>query len=326
MDPHERAAPVGRRDFLRWIGASAAAGALTACTPTAPRGVTATSFADSRRFARTPFGATAYVERGRGPAAVFLHGFPLNSFQWRGALERLAPYRRCVAPDFMALGHTEVAEGQAVDPHAQAAMIVALVDALHIDSFDLVANDSGGAVAQLLVARCPARIRTLLLTNCDVETDSPPRAMQPVIELAKRGEFADQWLGRWRADKRLARSADGIGGMCYADPSQPTDEAIETYFAPLVASPRRKALLHAYAIALETNALDGIDNALNCSRIPTRILWGMADTIFSPDDAVYLDRTVGNSRGVRRLAGAKLFWPEEQPDVIAEEARQLWSA
>jgi len=31
-----------------------------------------------------------------------------------------------------------------------------------------------------------------------------------------------------------------------------------------------------------------------------------------------------NSRGVRRIAGAKLFFPEEFPDVIAEEARKLW--
>lgn len=32
----------------------------------------------------------------------------------------------------------------------------------------------------------------------------------------------------------------------------------------------------------------------------------------------------GNSRGVRRLPGRKLFWPEELPDVVAEEARALW--
>jgi hypothetical protein len=38
----------------------------------------------------------------------------------------------------------------------------------------------------------------------------------------------------------------------------------------------------------------------------------------------YLHATFGNSRGVRRLEGSKLFFPEEQPDVIAEEARRLW--
>ena len=36
------------------------------------------------------------------------------------------------------------------------------------------ASDSGGAVAQLFMAANPARVRTLLLANCDAEPDSPP--------------------------------------------------------------------------------------------------------------------------------------------------------
>ena len=113
--------------------------------------------------------------------------------------------------------------------------------------------------------------------------------------------------------------------MCYADPAHPTDEAIETYFAPLLGSAARKAQVHAYAIALERNALVGVEEPLRCLDIPTRIVWGMADTIFSPDSPAYLGRTVRRSLGVRRLADSKLFWPEERPDVIADEARQLWA-
>jgi hypothetical protein len=37
-----------------------------------------------------------------------------------------------------------------------------------------------------------------------------------------------------------------------------------------------------------------------------------------------LDRSFGNSRGVRRLAGSKTFWPEEFPEILAEEAQRLW--
>jgi pimeloyl-ACP methyl ester carboxylesterase len=92
----------------------------------------------------------------------------------------------------------------------------------------------------------------------------------------------------------------------------------------VLGSARNKALLHAYAIALERNALLGIEAALKRCRVPTRIVWGMGDTIFSPASPDYLDRTLGNSRGVRRLERSKLFWPEERPDVIAEEARRLW--
>jgi pimeloyl-ACP methyl ester carboxylesterase len=34
-----------------------------------------------------------------------------------------------------------------------------------VDSADVVGNDSGGSVAQLIVARAPQRVRTLTLTN-----------------------------------------------------------------------------------------------------------------------------------------------------------------
>ncbi|MBA2304085.1 MAG: hypothetical protein H0W08_15830 [Acidobacteria bacterium] len=56
-------------------------------------------------------------------------------------------------------------------------MIAAVLDTLSIDAVDVVANDSGGAVAQLLAARHPARVRTLLLTNCDSHTNSPPKSL-----------------------------------------------------------------------------------------------------------------------------------------------------
>lgn len=319
-----------RRQFLARAAGSLAVGMLAGCaarvTAHAPVATTIdlATFHASRRYAQTSFGRIAYVERGHGEAALFLHGFPLNSFQWRGALDRLSPYRRCIAPDFLGLGYTEVADGKSVAPDAQVAMLVELLDALSIRTVDLVANDSGGAVAQLFVTRHPERARSLLLTNCDTEHESPPPAMAPVIEMAHAGTFVDAWLARWLANKTLARSAQGIGGMCYADAAHPTDEAIECYFTPLTSSPQRKALLHAYAIALERNPLAGIAPALRECKVPTRIVWGMGDTIFSPAGAEYLERELGNPRGVRRLERSKLFWPEERPDVVAEEARALW--
>src|SRR5215469_3459291 len=136
-----------------------------------------------RRFADLPMGRIAYVERGRGPVALFLHGFPLNGYQWRGALERLSPYRRCIAADFMGLGYSEVQESADFSIPAQADMLAALLDHLKIDEFDLVANDSGGLTAQLFVARHGSRVRSLLLTNCDVDENSPPPAFLPVIQL-----------------------------------------------------------------------------------------------------------------------------------------------
>jgi haloalkane dehalogenase len=324
-----------RRHFIQAAAGAMGAGSLAQGASNLTRFATvadplagvrnATVFRDPRKFVETPHGRIAYIERGSGDAALFLHGFPLNAFQWRGAIERLSPQRRCLAPDFMGLGYTEITDTQSVTPDAQVAMLASFLDALSVSSVDIVASDSGGAIAQLFITKYPERSRTLLLTNCDAEIDSPPPALLPVIEKAKAGTFVDEWLAPWLADKNLARSADGIGGMCYFDPTHPTDEAIESYFTPLVNSARRKAQVHAYAVALEKNPLVGIAPLLQRSPVPTRIVWGTGDTIFSSASPDYLDRTFGVSLGVRRLPRQKLFWPEELPHVVAEEALAVWA-
>jgi pimeloyl-ACP methyl ester carboxylesterase len=318
-----------RRQFLATsvggLVAGALAGLAVGSTLSSEDEQTARRHDRERKFAQTAFGRTAYIDRGTGPALLFLHGFPLSSFQWRGAIDRLSPERRCLAPDFMGLGHTEVASGQSVTPSAQADMLAAFLDRLAVGDVDLIANDSGGAVAQLFVTRYPKRVRSLLLTNCDVEIDSPPAALQPVLDLARAGVYPDLWLEPWLNHKDVARSPTGLGGMCYSNPANPSDAALDQYLAPLVASPERKALVNRYALGLTPNPLAGIAPLLRKCTVPTRIVWGMSDTIFSPGSPDYLAGILPHVTGIRRLQKAKLFFPEEYPDIIATEARRLWS-
>jgi len=311
-----------RRHFLALTGAAFAASAMRASADP-PQPLDAAAFRAMRRFAELRFGRIAYVERGSGKAALFLHGAPLNGFQWRGALERLAAHRRCIAPDFMGLGYSEIPEQQSLAADAQTDMIGAFLDALAIRAVDIVASDSGGAVAQLFVARHPERVRTLLLTNCDVEPDSPPPKVKPVIEMARAGTLADA-TAKWLTDKALARTT--FGAAVFHDPNRFADETIEYYVSPLVSTPLRRAQYHAYHIALEPNPLAGIEAELTRSKVPLRIVWGASDDIFAQQDADYLDRTFPNSRGIRRVPEGKLFFQEEFPDIIAEEARRLWRA
>jgi haloalkane dehalogenase len=293
-------------------------------TPSAEDVVASERYNKERRFLATPFGRIAYIDRGRGDAVLFLHGFPLSSFQWRGAIDRLSSDRRCIAPDLMGLGYTEVAENQSVAPDAQVDMIIALLDGLSIPKVDLIANDSGGAVAQLVMTKHRERVRTALLTNCDVENNSPPAALLPVIDLARRGLYPDLWLEPWLRHKDAARSANGLGGMCYSDSNQPTDAALDQYLQPLVSSSARKDLVNRYATSLEPNALLGIESGLRQCTVPTSIVWGMSDTIFSTKNPAYLHSILPQIMGITRLRTAKLFFPEEHPDIIAKEARSLW--
>jgi pimeloyl-ACP methyl ester carboxylesterase len=116
----------------------------------------------------TSFGRIAYIEQGSGPATLFLHGLPLCGYEWRDVIADLAAGRRCIAIDAMGLGYTEVAPGQDVSFASQARMIAAFLDAAKIDRVDLVGNDTGGGIGQILAATNPSRVRTLTLTNGEV--------------------------------------------------------------------------------------------------------------------------------------------------------------
>ncbi len=314
-----------RRHFLSLTGAALAASAFPQLSSAAPGATNEVAkFRAARRFAELPCGRIAYVERGAGPAAaLFLHGAPLNSFQWRGALDRLSPYRRCIAPDFMGLGYSEVPAGQPLAASAQAEMLAALLDKLGAGSVDIVASDSGGAVAQLFLLRYPQRVRSLMLTNCDIEPHSPPAEIAPVLEMARNGTLADD-TAKWLSDKAMARAT--FGAAVFHNPAQLTDEIIEYYAAPLISSPLRRAQYHEFHNALSPNPLAGIEAQLRRSTVPVRMVWGASDTIFTLADARYLDQLFQRSQGIRAIPEGKLFFQEEFPDIIAEEARKLWKA
>ncbi|MEE2690395.1 MAG: alpha/beta hydrolase [Pseudomonadota bacterium] len=311
-----------RREFL--ITGAVAAGALAgglklaAAQPASE----AARFHAARRYLETGFGRIAYVEQGEGPAALFLHGWPLNGFQWRGAMARLSDARRCVAADFMGLGYTDVAADMDLSPINQCEMIVAVMDALNIDRADLVSNDSATTIAQLLAARHPERVRSMLITNGDVHTNSPPEPLKPTIEEARQGLLVER-LERQVIDPRIAQTEEGLG-VVYTDPTILTPEVVDVYLRPLVSTPKRRLQCQQYGVAFEPNPLPAIEQALRRSQIPARILWGTADFLFAAEWAEWLDAALPRSQGVRYLEGAKLFFPEEFPKIIAEEARRLW--
>ena len=314
-----------RRDFLRMSSASMIAVVTrSAIGKATPLTIGSTWYKRNRRFVNLPMARVAYVELGHGPAALFIHGYPLNGYQWRGGLERLHPYRRCIVPDMMTLGFTEVPAMQPITPHVQVEMFAALLDKLRIREVDIVANDTGGSLSQLFLAKYPKRVRTLLLTDCEVDENDPPASVLPLKDLARKGLFVEKVIGPQLADKALARSARGFGSV-FSYPEQLQDETIEMYFRPLVSSPLRMSQVNAW-VAQSGNDLVAIRNDLKAWKGPARIVWGLKDQIFGVQWAEWLDRTLPNSRGIRRVEGAKLFFPEEMPDIIAAEAKQLWSS
>jgi pimeloyl-ACP methyl ester carboxylesterase len=86
---------------------------------------------------------------------------------------------------------TEIAPTQDVSFSAQAQMIKEVLDTLGIEQVDLVANDSGGAIAQIFAALNPQRLRTLVLTSCDVHDGWPPPQVLPLMKHARKGTLSE---------------------------------------------------------------------------------------------------------------------------------------
>ena len=314
-----------RRRFLHIGAAVLAAGLLEEGSRAAPAGTewSVREFHARRRFLRMRGGRIAYVECGAGPTAFFLHGWPLNSYHWRGSMARLSNLRRCVAVDFMGLGYTEVPPHEDLSPKAQAEMIVSVMDALNVDRADLISNDSGTAIAQLIAVKRPGRVRSMLITNGDVHTNSPPDLLKSTIEEARRGLLVGR-LARQVRDPRIAQTQEGLG-VVYTNPSFVTTDLVDVYLRPLVSSPTKRKQCQLYGVAFEPSPLPGIEAQLRRSQIPARMLWGTGDPLFTQDWAEWLNKTLPNAKGVRYAAGAKLFFTEEFPDIVAEEARRLWN-
>jgi pimeloyl-ACP methyl ester carboxylesterase len=283
----------------------------------------AAAFHRQRRFAVTPSGRIAYVEQGNGPAALFVHGVPLNGFHWRNVMDQLAGLRRCIALDLLGLGYSEISPQQDVSFAAQAQMIIGFLDTLGIDQVDLVGNDSGGAIAQIVAARHPQRVRTLTLTNCDVHDMWPPQAVLHTLELARAGTLADRFRLMLEQPER-ARDPRGLGA-CYADPSVLTDEALRVYLEPLVSSEERAANMHRYWTSFSVEQTVAVEPLLRRLTVPTQIIWATDDIFFDITLAHWLRDTIPGVVRLIEVPDAKLFFPEDRPETVSGPLRELWS-
>jgi pimeloyl-ACP methyl ester carboxylesterase len=281
------------------------------------------SFFDSARTVVTPSGQISYVERGSGPVALFVHGVLLNGYLWRHQLDVLSNVRRCLAPDLLAHGRTQIADGQDVSVTANAHMLAQFLDALKIDNVDLVGNDSGGGICQIFAALYPQRVRTLTLTNCDVHDNWPPEAFKGFVQMVKDGGLGGT-LTAMLSDKRIYRSQQALG-PAYERPDAVSDATIETYLRPFVSTEKRTQDLARFVIAFDNKHTVAIESKLKKMRAPTLIIWGDDDVYFDVKWSQWLEKTLPNVKRRVILRGARLFFPEERAREFNDELRAFWN-
>lgn len=281
-----------------------------------------------RRTLSLTRGNVAYIDQGNGdpgsPAALFVHGVLVNADIWRNVIWEVADMRRCIAPDLPAHGATPVPDDAAADLslNGLAAMLNELCEHLGLVQVDLVANDTGGAVAQVFAARYPERVRTLTLTNCDVHDNFPPESFKPFVALAESGEFGPM-VAAMADDRALARSDVGFG-MGYARPDQLSDEIIASYLDPFV--PDQGKGLERLLTASSAAELMAVEPLLAELQVPAQVAWGTGDAFFGQEWAERLAEMIPGVQRVALVPDAMLFWPDERAAELVPLLRDFWQA
>jgi len=271
----------------------------------------------------TASGPAGYLDTGDGPgpAALFVHGVGTGSSLWRNVIDLVASERRCVAVDLPLHGRTPAAADYELG--TTAGFVADFCDAIGLTGIDLVANDTGGAVAQIFAARRPELLRSFTLTNCDTLGNLPPRAFLPVVLLARAGLLA-------RLQLRLARDAGRarkrVYGPGYQDIERLPVEVAKGWLEPLASTPERAGDFQRWIAALHPRDLQAVEPDLARLRVPTLIVWGTDDRFFQVKWAYRLRDLIPGAEEVVEVPGGRLFFPAERPDDLAEPLLRFWKS
>jgi pimeloyl-ACP methyl ester carboxylesterase len=124
-------------------------------------------------------GTTIHVRSdGRGPAVVLLHGYGETGDMWAPMAAELARDHTVVVPDLRGMGLSVKPTG-GFDKKTQAGDIAGVLDALAIDSADLVTHDIGNMVGYAFAAQYPKRATRFVLI------DAPLPGVGPWEEILK---------------------------------------------------------------------------------------------------------------------------------------------
>ncbi len=248
---------------------------------------------------------------GDGPRVLLLHGFPQTSWAWREELVALgAAGHRAVAPDQR--GYSRGARPAAVEAYGTEHLVgdvVALADAMEMDSFDLVGHDWGGMLAWIVASRHPGRIRSLTA----VSTPHPLAlrdALQGTDPAQAAAAAATARFCEPEVPERLLLGPDGSGGGLATMLAETglDDEDAAVYVAALREPGAMTAALNWYR-AMDPAALADLGPVA----VPTLYVWSTGDEAVGRTAAEATARHVAGPYAFEVLENVSHWIPEMAP-------------
>jgi len=261
-----------------------------------------------------PQGTIRYRDSGSGSPIVFVHGLLVDGLLWRKVTPLLEGEFRCIVPDWPLGSHRiPLAPSADCSPRGMAHLIADFLESQGLEEVTLVANDTGGAIAQLLVTERPERIGRLVLTPCDTYENFLPPMFKPL-----------QWLARVPSALRLAaqpmrsamvrRSPLGFGLLV----KRPIpDEITWGWIEPsLIDRDVRRDVIGLLRGIDSRDTLAAAEKLRDFHR-PTLLAWAREDIVFKLRFAERLAGDIPNAR-LELIEDSRSFVPEDQPERLAE--------
>lgn len=256
-------------------------------------------------YARVNGNMLFYRESGEGPAAVFLHGFPLDHSVWLDQLKGLAHVRHCVAPDLRGFGRSDPTVDPALTMEMLADDVAALVESLSLGPVDLVGLSMGGYVALAMWELRPDLIRSLGLIDTRAGGDGPEAR-------AGRDAMVDRILDRGRS----GLADEMVPGLLGRMPSRRAQARLRS----MIEGTRYETLVAALEGMKERKDRSGLLGSIS---VPTVVIGGEEDGLIPPDRIRELAAAIPGAR-TTVVARSGHLPPIEQPDVVNQALIELF--
>ncbi|MGI8679410.1 MAG: alpha/beta fold hydrolase [Jatrophihabitans sp.] len=259
-------------------------------------------------------GPLEYRDRGSGPPVVFVHGLMTNGTLWRHVVDQLHDTHRCLSPDWPLGAHSLVQHRDAdLTPQAMASLVAEFMDRLDLRDVTLVANDTGGAIAQLVAINHPDRLGRLVLTPCDAFDNFLPAMFRPLQYLARVPGLVGLILQTLRL-RPLRRLPMAFGLLTKRPPPR---AVVDGWLRP--AQRKRGVRRDAEKFLRAIDSRITIDAARHLPEFekPVLLAWASEDRVFPPEHARRLAELLPDVR-VEWIGDSYSFVPEDQPARLAE--------
>jgi pimeloyl-ACP methyl ester carboxylesterase len=258
---------------------------------------------------------------GDGEPVVFVHGLLVNGSLWRNVIPALqsAGYR-CIAPDWPLGSHLPAMRPDAdTTPRGVARLVADFLTALDLSGATIVANDTGGAIAQLLVTEHPERVGRLVLTPCDCFENFLPPAFRPLQWIARVPGALTLLMQPMRV--AAVRRSPRVGfGMLTRDPLD--DELTAGWVRPFLADAGVRRDTVRLLRGIDARDTLAAAEKLRAFDAPTLLAWSPKDRFFKIAFAERLQAAIPNARLVR-MEDSYTFVPEDEPERLAELIDEL---